>query len=772
MKYTKAHKSIVFADFTRGSVTGSDGFINPEKITGILETDFDNKTLQFRIPSQSFGNSYDVTTLYISSSNNNPRVGIGTTLPIGSFDISSPNNLIPPNFTLRTNNDNIVTVGEETGRIRFLIESSSFNLGSLDLAISGSTAEIFSRVTEVDSSGVKGSLVFGLSSTTTTSSIDAFQLGYEVGSSELSDGDIHAVFSASMEMNAQIPKIILNRADGNQSIVQIGSVNTNNLTEGSIVLRSSNTTGNAYFVIRNTNDSYISSSNNSNFGIGTSAPGEKLTVTGNISASNDIYGKLYYTDGYEALSRSGNILVFSNTLTSNQYKGTNHNFGNAPITASIISASDTGYFNAVRIPQDIGGSGTKRLYFGSGPTDNNGFIYDDSDKLGLGYNDSDKLLVSNTNPEVTIEGNLKITGGAGGNITASNDISASNDIFAQQFKSGYKYLLQGNDLAQIVTLNGVANTIQIGDTTTPNQLSLAGTNITTLVDFTSSANISASGYIHALTTDANGSAFNTLMVDTSTGRFYHTGSYGGGGGGGGGITEIAVGTGLDITNPTGPTATVDLDLTEVITSDGSNRILTSNGNGTLTGELDLKYDGTTLTILGDFEFPPQLGATFRNGIYIDSSNTSTIPGFTVDGNVGYGEHLEVPNTSTLTLFDIVYLGATGAWAAAQADAESTSKNLLGMVLQGGTYSKAMTKGYVRIPDSRIAGADLSSPSPNYGDPLYLSTGSAGYFQHSPPTTSNHVIRCVGYVVNYTTDRSGNVNSWIIKFDPSPDFITL
>jgi len=151
MKYTKAHKSIVFADFTRGSVTGSDGFINPEKITGILETDFDNKTLQFRIPSQSFGNSYDVTTLYISSSNNNPRVGIGTTLPIGSFDISSPNNLIPPNFTLRTNNDNIVTVGEETGRIRFLIESSSFNLGSLDLAISGSTAEIFSRVTEVDS---------------------------------------------------------------------------------------------------------------------------------------------------------------------------------------------------------------------------------------------------------------------------------------------------------------------------------------------------------------------------------------------------------------------------------------------------------------------------------------------------------------------------------------------------------------------------------------------------------------------------------------------
>jgi len=39
-------------------------------------------------------------------------------------------------------------------------------------------------------------------------------------------------------------------------------------------------------------------------------------------------------------------------------------------------------------------------------------------------------------------------------------------------------------------------------------------------------NISSSGNLFANTTDAGGSSYNTLMVDTATGQFYHTGSYG------------------------------------------------------------------------------------------------------------------------------------------------------------------------------------------------------------------------------------------------------
>ena len=51
--------------------------------------------------------------------------------------------------------------------------------------------------------------------------------------------------------------------------------------------------------------------------------------------------------------------------------------------------------------------------------------------------------------------------------------------------------------------------------------------------------ISSSGDMYASTVDASGASYNTLMVDTTTGKFYHTGSYGGGGGGGGTATTIS-----------------------------------------------------------------------------------------------------------------------------------------------------------------------------------------------------------------------------------------
>ena len=84
-----------------------------------------------------------------------------------------------------------------------------------------------------------------------------------------------------------------------------------------------------------------------------------------------------------------------------------------------------------------------------------------------------------------VHGNVNVSG-SNGNITSSQNISASGDIFAN------KYLLKGNDLAQITTANGIANTISIGDSTTPNQLHLAGTNIFIASNTTSSGNISAS----------------------------------------------------------------------------------------------------------------------------------------------------------------------------------------------------------------------------------------------------------------------------------------
>jgi len=82
------------------------------------------------------------------------------------------------------------------------------------------------------------------------------------------------------------------------------------------------------------------------------------------------------------------------------------------------------------------------------------------------------------------------------------------------------------------------------------------------------------------------------------------------------LTEVTLGNGLDATDATslyldlteivlsdGLTApssgALDLDLTEVITGDDENRVLTSDGDGTLTAEANFTFDGTDLTVTGN-----------------------------------------------------------------------------------------------------------------------------------------------------------------------------
>lgn len=68
-----------------------------------------------------------------------------------------------------------------------------------------------------------------------------------------------------------------------------------------------------------------------------------------------------------------------------------------------------------------------------------------------------------------------------------------------------------------------------------------------------------------------------------------------GGGASGDITAVTAGTGLDGGGTSGD-VTLTLNVAEVIASDGANRVLTSDGDGTLTAEANLTYDGTTFTI--------------------------------------------------------------------------------------------------------------------------------------------------------------------------------
>jgi hypothetical protein len=78
------------------------------------------------------------------------------------------------------------------------------------------------------------------------------------------------------------------------------------------------------------------------------------------------------------------------------------------------------------------------------------------------------------------------------------------------------------------------------------------------------------------------------------------------------VTSVTVGTGLDISNGT-TTPNITLDISEIISGDGANRVLTSDGDDTFTAESGLTYDGSTLTVTGDLNVD-------SNTLFIDASD--------------------------------------------------------------------------------------------------------------------------------------------------------
>jgi hypothetical protein len=120
-----------------------------------------------------------------------------------------------------------------------------------------------------------------------------------------------------------------------------------------------------------------------------------------------------------------------------------------------------------------------------------------------------------------------------------------------------------------------------------------------------------------------------------------------------------------------------------------------------------------------------------------------------------------PQTNTLnsgyssTIMDLVYLGSSSKWLEADADATSTSINLLGIALEGKTDGQAMNVA--------LSGSFVRDDTFNWtpGVPLYIS-GTLGAITATKPTGSGDVVRTVGYAV--TAD--------VIFFSPSSDYVTL
>jgi hypothetical protein len=114
---------------------------------------------------------------------------------------------------------------------------------------------------------------------------------------------------------------------------------------------------------------------------------------------------------------------------------------------------------------------------------------------------------------LTITGSLILSGS--GNITASGDISASQGMTA-----GFYFI---GDRKFATPSQNDPEGIDLGNQGDGNLF---------LKNLTASADISASGNLFALVANNDDTAFKTVMYDTSTGKFFRTGSYGGGGGGG------------------------------------------------------------------------------------------------------------------------------------------------------------------------------------------------------------------------------------------------
>ena len=124
-----------------------------------------------------------------------------------------------------------------------------------------------------------------------------------------------------------------------------------------------------------------------------------------------------------------------------------------------------------------------------------------------------------------------------------------------------------------------------------------------IVDFSYDGSVSGK----TVTIDTDGSTLSLSSAgvkvadDGITGTQLNTSVAGVGIVGGGGqalsidLTEITVGAGLD----TPSAAVLNLDLTEVIASDAANRVLTSDGDGTLTAEPNFTFNGTDLLVTGN-----------------------------------------------------------------------------------------------------------------------------------------------------------------------------
>ena len=134
------------------------------------------------------------------------------------------------------------------------------------------------------------------------------------------------------------------------------------------------------------------------------------------------------------------------------------------------------------------------------------------------------------------------------------------------------------------------------------------------------------------------------------------------------LNELTLGLGLDVG---GTATTLNLDLTEVIATDGANRVLTSDGDGTLTAEPNFTFDGSTLTVTGNQTITGNLTvqgtASFQNTTELQVADRFVLfaSGSTTAGDGGIIVQQGTQNIGELFAFDsgTTRWGLTGSFDA-------------------------------------------------------------------------------------------------------------
>jgi len=201
-----------------------------------------------------------------------------------------------------------------------------------------------------------------------------------------------------------------------------------------------------------------------------------------------------------------------------------------------------------------------------------------------------------------------------------------------------------------------------------------------------------------------------------------------------------------------------------INNNTDNYVITATGiANTLNGEAALTFDGVTLstpdisttTLTSD---SITINKLYTNEIIIEDDVTG-VPGEYTEGSQIASYWGDAGNNSLLTgrAGQIVYLSGSGDWKVARANSTGSSTSLLGVVTSGEDQRSILLQGAVTL------GTNLNSLIA--GRPVYLSPLVDGEVTLTPPSSSGHIVRLLGW----TIPGSGNDN---IYFNPDSTWIVL